>query len=44
MMHGITFDVEYIYGFVMLGGFVRQVDDVTAQPFQRTVTPALATP
>jgi len=21
-------------------GFVRQVDDVTAQPFQRTVTPA----
>ena len=39
-----TFDVEYIYGFVMLGGFVRQVDDVTAQPFQRTVTPARATP
>ena len=38
------FDVEYIYGFVMLGGFVRQVDDVTAQPFQRTLTPARATP
>jgi len=38
------FDVEYIYGFVMLGGFVRQVDDVIAQPFQRTVTPARATP
>ena len=38
------FDVEYIYGFFMLGGFVRQVDDVTAQPFQRTVTPARATP
>ena len=31
------FDVEYIY-------VVRQVDDVTAQPFQRTVTPARATP
>ena len=26
----VTFDVEYIYGFVMPGGFVRQVDDVTA--------------
>ena len=27
----VHFDVEYIYGFVMLGGgFVRQVDDVTA--------------
>ena len=39
-----NFDVEYIYGFVMLGRFVRQVDDVTAQPFQRTVTPARATP
>ena len=40
----LIIDVEYIYGFVMLGGFVRQVDDVTAQPFQRTVTPARATP
>ena len=26
----VNFDVEYIYGFVMLGGFVRKVDDVTA--------------
>ena len=26
----LNFDVEYIYGFVMLGGFVRKVDDVTA--------------
>ena len=40
----LFFDVEYIYGFVMLGGFVRQVDDVIVQPFQRTVTPARATP
>ena len=30
--------------FRYVGGFVRQVDDVTAQPFQRTVTPARATP
>ena len=29
--------------FRYVGGFVRQVDDVTAQPFQRTVTPARAT-